>query len=186
MRYEKMYDVCKKQLTKSIIVLICLIALCATACRTTKTAKAKNEQILTEVKSDLSKTTGVSDKSLEASSLVDKSITAENIEEIIVETTMSAPDSTGRQYPVSIKTTNRKIAANKQNDITASATQTNDIQKKEVLMDKSKTKMETQAEESETTAVKIKTPLWIIAIIAGIFAVILIVVLLFLKKWRII
>lgn len=117
--------------------------------------------------------------------LSDQSSTHEDVEETIEETTLSAPDSSGNQYPVSIKKTNRKRTAKQDKNITAVTEKSSTEAARENITDNSKSTINEQTETSEKTSVKVSTPSWVLWLILLVVIAALIVVLLFLKKWRI-
>ena len=116
----------------------------------------------------------------------DTSTTNTEVDEVVEETTWSAPDSNGTQHPVKTTKTHRHTGSTKQNNVqTTSGSETHAAEQSDIN-DNTKTKTGTDEQTDSETTTKIGTPAWVVWIIIGIFAVILIVVLVILRHYRII
>lgn len=118
--------------------------------------------------------------------LTDRGHRQETVDETIEETTLSAPDSAGRQYPVLIKKTNRQRRSHTANELQTATNRTQDSATSGSLTDNSRTAGTEQAATQETIKVKTSTPSWVIWLILGVIAALLMLVILILKKYKIV
>jgi hypothetical protein len=115
----------------------------------------------------------------------DQSTTDQFTEEVIEETFWSPPDSTGKQYPQTTRTTTRTNATRTQNDKQTNIDQNINSNLLQTIEDNSEQAVQTREESTEKQTTKIRTPPWIIALILGIVAVAGILIYLLLKKYKI-
>ena len=116
----------------------------------------------------------------------DTGTTETETDETTEETTWSAPDSTGTQYPVKTTKTTRHTSTGKKNNVQTSSVSETHAAEQSDINDNTKTKTSTDEKTDTKTTTKTSTPAWIIWLIIGIFAVIVIVVLVVLRHYRII
>lgn len=105
---------------------------------------------------------------------------------MIEETTWSQPDSTGKQYPVKTTKTTRQTHSDKQNNIQTNEDNTTTSVTQTDVEDKSETATNLEEQKENKTNTKTKTPAWIIVFIIGVLAIVGIIVLLILKRYKII
>lgn len=186
MDYEKMCANLHALLRKSTIALMLLTALCAVSCKTTKTATKSALSVQTDQKNNLDQhTTSQTDVQLSCQSS-DTGNTTTHVDEVIEETTWSAPDSTGAQYPIKTTKTTRQTHTDKQNNIQTNQENNTSTVTESDTKDKSQTTTHIEDQKEAKTTTKTKTPAWIIVLIVGVLAIVAIVVLLILKRYKII
>ena len=173
-------------LRKSTIALTLLIALFAVSCKTSKMATKSALSVQTEQKNDLEQHTVSQTEVQTSSQSSDTGNTTTNIDEVIEETTWSQPDSTGKQYPVKTTKTTRQTHSDKQNNIQTNEDNTTTSVTQTDVEDKSETATNLEEQKENKTNTKTKTPAWIIVFIIGVLAIVGIIVLLILKRYKII
>lgn len=194
MRYEKMLECLKKRLRLLMIVLTTTIALCATSCKTTKTAtelktKATLESSLSE-QVDISAEKQITTQEKKNLNVVSNGATDTEIDEAITTIKWSVPDSLGKQYIIEQTQVNRNART-----ITAVSTISEEESEKtsdelEVLFEQRRALLNklmiADAELKETTSSKSESPACMNWLIICVIAAALIVVLLVLKRYNII
>lgn len=185
MRYEKMYGSSIERLRKSTIVLMLLIALFVGSCKVKKTEQQTQREQQVEQKNDLLIECESESRRGMMQRGDSRTKTDEIVEEIIEEIEWSVPDSVGRQYPTSTRTVSRTNQKRQHVDRTRQAesvTHWIERQTTEATCEQTtEERQESVVEEEE----KIRTPLWLVAFIVGIVAVVGIIIYLFLKRYRI-
>ena len=185
MDYVKMCAGSTALLKKSMIALTLVLALFAVSCKTVKTATQTALSQQTEQNNDLTQHIATQTDAQTSFKSSDTSTTNTEVDEVVEETTWSVPDSTGTQHPVKTTKTHRHIGSAKQNNVqTTSGSETHAVTQSDVN-DNTKTKTSTDEQTESKTTTKTSTPAWVVWIIIGIFAVILIVVLVLLRHYRI-
>ena len=119
----------------------------------------------------------------------------ETVEETSTTTKLSAPDSTGKQHPTEINTTNRTIKRGENKNLTAIAGSKSSGQSMAVSVDQSKLKAnetlknkgneQTNSKETDKQTEEIKTPGWVYAVVIVLGGILLLVVYLILKRFNI-
>ena len=117
--------------------------------------------------------------------VADLSHAVQDIEETVVETLWSAPDSTGRQYPTQTKATTRRQVSRQRNDRTTTETVETAIAAHADISACETTRRTNDITSTSTEETKTRTPAWLVTFIAGILAIVCIVILLILKRYRI-
>ena len=186
MDYVKMCANSHALLRKSMIALTLLIALFVVSCKTVKNTTQTAQSQLTEQKNDLEQHTSLQTDAQTSFQSLDTGTTNTEVDEVVEETTWSEPDSTGTQHPVKTTKTHRHTGSTKQNNVQTSSDSETHTAAQSDVNDNSKIKTKTKEQTEIETETKTSTPAWVIALIAGIFAVILIVVLVVLRHYRII
>lgn len=185
MLYEKMCAVLTAQLKKSMIVLTLLLALCGQSCKTVKTNQQIAQQQQTEQKNNLHIQQQVKEQVTITTQTIDQTAINEEEEETIEETFWSAPDSTGKQYPISTRTITRNTRKGQQNDTKTSIK--NEVQSREqqsaedhsIQIDK------IEEENNSKTETKKQVPMWIIVAIVGIIVMVGLILFALLKRYKI-
>ena len=186
MDYVKMCANSRALLRKSMIALMLLTALCAVSCKTVKNAQQTASSQRVELNNDLTQHASSETDVQTSHQSSDTSTTETEVDEVIEETTWSAPDSTGTQHPVKTTKTNRHTSSGKKNNIQTNDNSTAHAVSQSDVNDNSKVTAEQDEKTSSKNSTKTSTPAWVIWIIIGIFAVIAIVVLVILRHYRII
>ena len=188
MRYEKMFGRCNAPSVGSRIVLMLTlwIALCAVSCKTVKTTTQTTDQSSAVIQNAVQATSNSTQTADTSTHIEDGSILAQDIDEIITETEWSVPDSMGKQYPIKTIEKRRQTHSNRQNAVaTTTHIQTTD-NTQSTFSDSSQSVMQNDIQTTEKTKTKVSTPAWVIVSIIALFAVILIVILVVLRHYRII
>ena len=139
-----------------------------------------------EQKNDLTQHSASQTETQAAYQSSDQSQTTTDVDEVTEETTWSAPDSTGTQYPIKTTKTTRKTHSETKNDMQTSQDSETQTSTQEDVDDNSETKTKTNLRSEDDSKTKTKTPAWIIVLIVGVLAIVAIVVLLILKRYKII
>ena len=186
MDYVKMCANSHALLRKSTIVLMLLTALCAVSCKTVKNAQQTALSQRIEQNNDLTQHTASETLLQTTQQSSDTGTTDTEVDEVIEETTWSAPDSTGTQHPVKTTKTNRHTSTGKRNNVhTTNTTSAHAVSQSDVN-DNSKVTAEQDEKTSSKTSTKTSTPAWLIALIIGVIAAAVIVILVILRHYRII
>ncbi|MDR0206047.1 MAG: hypothetical protein LBI45_02155 [Bacteroidales bacterium] len=168
------------------VYLLIILTLFLTGCKTVKNnirEKSKTEvSIQNDTKENITISEGVK-VSDNVTRLTDEFVT---IIEKIITVKLSAPDSLNNQYPTKVTATEREISKGKtiKDEVSGSIEQTknSEIQK----TDNSTECIKAVSEKTDKTVTEKRTPGWVY-VVAIIFSVgILIIIFLFLKKYRII
>lgn len=186
MDYAKTYAGLPVLLKSLRSVLMLLIVLSFTNCKTVKNAEKTARCEQKEQKNDIEQHTSLQTDTQTSFQSSDTGTTNTEVDEVVEETTWSEPDSTGTQHPVKTTKTHRHTGSTKQNNVQTSSDSETHTAAQSDVNDNSKIKTKTKEQTEIETETKTSTPAWVIALIAGIFAVILIVVLVVLRHYRII
>ena len=186
MDYAKTYAGLPVLLKSLRSVLMLLIVLSFTNCKTVKNAEKTARYEQKEQKNDIEQHTSSQTDVQSSFQSSDTGTTETETDETTEETTWSAPDSTGTQYPVKTTKTTRHTSTGKKNNVQTSSVSETHAAEQSDINDNTKTKTSTDEKTDTKTTTKTSTPAWIIWLIIGIFAVIVIVVLVVLRHYRII
>lgn len=185
MLYEKTCAGLPGLLRKSMIALTLLIALCVTSCKTVQKASQTVQYQQSEQTNDIQQQSALDANAVTLVLSSDTSTTETVVDEVIEETTWSDPDENGKQHPVTSKRTNRTTRTGKQNHVQTKQEASSALHASENVQDNTKQKESNLQEEDTTLKTKTSTPAWIIVLIVGVLCVVLIVILVILKHYRI-
>jgi len=191
---------------KNKLFFIVLIGMVIFGCKSTKQTitsglKSKIEANLQVNQSDnfnIDVNKSISDQTslIAKKSTADKGTTNETVEETNTTTKLSAPDSTGKQYPTEINTTNRKITRGENKNLITDLSNKSDVTNKTDIQDKSKlktntslkdkVKAQTDIKSSDKKTEEIKTPGWVYVAIIVLSVAFLLIVYLILKRFNLI
>lgn len=107
------------------------------------------------------------------------------MEEMIEETFWSAPDSAGKQYPVSTRTTIRNTHKGQQNDTKTSTKHGVQSEAQQSMEDHSMQIDKMEVENNSETETKKQTPMWVIIAIVCIIVVVELILFALLKRYKI-
>lgn len=151
-----------------------------------KTAQKTNNYAESELEVQTTSNKDVVDSSVSNWSKVDLSVFSDDIVITTITTTLSLPDSLGRQYVTGVTKQVAERNSRSCNNIVSNSQKNTETVLKE-QDDTSISAASEQKEQSDTKQeVKISTPSWVIKLIASIFAVVLVVILVILRHYRII
>lgn len=151
-----------------------------------KTAQKTNNYAESELEVQTASNKDVVDCSAASWSKVDLSVLTDDIVITTITTTLSVPDSMGRQYVTGVTKQVTERSSRSCNNIVSASQENSETVLKE-QNDVALTLASEQKEQSDTKQeTKISTPSWVITLIASIFAVVLVVILVILRHYRII
>ena len=151
-----------------------------------KTVQKTNSHAESELEVQTTSNKDVVDSSVSSWSKVDLSVFSDDIVITTITTTLSIPDSLGRQYVTGVTKQVAERSSKGCNNIVSASQENSETVFKE-QNDASVSAASEQKEQSDTKQeVKISTPSWVITLIASIFAVVLVVILVILRHYRII
>jgi len=153
------------------------------SCKTLKTERTTNNDILFVGESELSSVKECEESAASDSKTVDHSVEDEDITITTTLTTYSAPDNTGKQHVKSVeerktekkRRTGKNIITEENTTQNASSVEKDDSKSKESVTDKSKEEVDTEEKTS--------TPAWLVALIVGIVGIVGVAVALIIKRY---
>ncbi len=163
-----------------------LIVLSSASCKTTKTTVDASASSHTQVQAVVQAAEQRHTDSTTLTQTVQQTSAGTVSDELTEETLWSAPDSTGRQHAISTKRTVRRSASVTDSDWHQMVRSQAVIAEEARITDSIAAASDTQAAQHTNTAASIDTPAWANLLVVAIVAAALIVVILFLRKWRII
>ncbi len=183
MDYVKTLRCSTRLLTGFRIALTLLTVLFALSCKTVKTQRTTNNDILSVEESELSSVREYDESAVSDNKSIDLSVENEDITITTTLTTYSEPDSTGKQYVKSVEErktekkhrTGKNVTTENSTKQSASSVEKDDGKSKESVRDKSSEEVDTEEKTS--------TPAWVIALIVGIVAIVGIAVALIIKRY---
>lgn len=186
MDYEKMCAASIVRSTRLRNALMLLIVLLSVSCKTTQTTIDAEQTSHTQtqiVSHTAAQRHTDSTAQVQTAARVQATI---DCEELVVETDWSQPDSAGRQYATRIVQTVRRTASTTDNAWQQLLISHAVIAEEARITDSIAAVSDFRATQQTDTTTTISTPAWVNWLVIAVVGAALIVVLLFLRKWRII
>ena len=174
----------KRNMKKTVLILIAVALLAS--CKTTKYNTRETTKSTTEVKTDICEEIKILEETKTSGNITQLLDELTTIIERIITVKLSAPDSLNNQHPIELTTTEREIKKGKtvKYDSNRNSEQVSSIAAKKT--DNTKESIREETEKTDKTVVKKTTPGWAWAVVVIFSIGVLIIVFLFLKKYRII
>ncbi len=163
-----------------------LIALLSVSCKTTKTTIDAEQQAETRIEAVSQATMERTTDSTTQVQTTQTTHAADHCDELVVETQWSAPDSAGHQYATRTVQTIRRTASTTDSEWQQLMNSHAVIAEEARITDSIAAASQMHATQHTDSSVSVSTPAWVNLLVIAIVAAALVVVILFLKKWRII
>lgn len=169
---------------KRIILMIILLPL-MWGCKSTKTATKTAIRTNDVVNVDTKTAVNSEQRAVSNTQIADKGTVIETTDETTTTTQFSAPDSTGKQYPMSVTTTNKTTRRGENKDVKKTESEKVTTGSEMTITEKMDAVMGTKTEIKDKKQEVQKSPSWVswsvIALLAGLSFLVYLV----LKKYRI-
>ncbi len=163
-----------------------MIALCVVSCKTTKETTNQSNDTAIATQNDVVETSTLDVQHNQSTTQQQDLQENETLEETITETIWSEPDSTGKQYPTTTKTTERRRTHDKNQETTTNHDSQKGVQATAQVIDKTVSDSTANSTAASELTEEIKTPAWVTWGVICVIGAVLIVVLFILKRYHII